>query len=246
MNAWVDFKVNGLGNLYANRSQREEAMKRIASTFLARLGLLTQTSPGTTAPVSPQKTATLVNPAAKTDAASVAAQTQELDRDAFLRLLVMQLQNQDPLEPVGNVEMVAQLAQFSALEQMTNLNTAFGALRDEVEFLSGNMDQLNFISAQGLLGKYVTGLDVNGQPVSGRVEAVGLNGSIVMLTIGEQQVPMSGVLTVQDERPAAGTSPTAAAPSTGPTEPSPSDQTDSTAGTSAPAIHISPETIVQP
>lgn len=47
---------------------------------------------------------------------------QELGRDAFLRLLTTQLQNQDPLDPVQNEDFVAQLAQFSSLEQLTLIN----------------------------------------------------------------------------------------------------------------------------
>lgn len=46
----------------------------------------------------------------------------DLDREAFLRLLVTQLQHQDPLNPMENHEFIAQLAQFSSLEQMQNLN----------------------------------------------------------------------------------------------------------------------------
>jgi len=46
-----------------------------------------------------------------------------LDKDAFLRLLVTQLQYQDPLNPVDDKEFLAQMAQFSALEQMQNMNT---------------------------------------------------------------------------------------------------------------------------
>ncbi len=45
-----------------------------------------------------------------------------LDKDAFLRLMVTQLQYQDPLDPQDNSEYVAELAQFSALEQMTNVS----------------------------------------------------------------------------------------------------------------------------
>ena len=44
-----------------------------------------------------------------------------LGKDAFLELLVTQLQNQDPLNPMDDKEFIAQLAQFSSLEQMSNV-----------------------------------------------------------------------------------------------------------------------------
>ena len=49
----------------------------------------------------------------------------ELGRDQFVTLLVAQLQNQDPLDPVTNEDFVAQLAQFSSLEGIENLNASF-------------------------------------------------------------------------------------------------------------------------
>ncbi|MFW5962072.1 MAG: flagellar hook capping FlgD N-terminal domain-containing protein [bacterium] len=45
-----------------------------------------------------------------------------LDQDAFFKLLVTQLQHQDPLEPVDNKEFASQMASFSSLEQMQNMN----------------------------------------------------------------------------------------------------------------------------
>lgn len=54
--------------------------------------------------------------------AQAAGQTSELDRNAFLKLFTMQLQNQDPLDPVKNEAFIAQLAQFSTLEATTSMS----------------------------------------------------------------------------------------------------------------------------
>ena len=59
---------------------------------------------------------------AKQQSSTTAANTNStLGKDAFLQLLVTQMQYQDPLDPQDNSEYLAQLAQFSALEQMTNV-----------------------------------------------------------------------------------------------------------------------------
>jgi flagellar basal-body rod modification protein FlgD len=59
-----------------------------------------------------------------------------LDKDAFLQLLVTQMQYQDPLDPQDNSEYVAQLAQFSSLEQMTNVYKSV----EDVSKLVSNID----------------------------------------------------------------------------------------------------------
>lgn len=54
--------------------------------------------------------------------------SQELGKDQFLQLLVTQLQNQDPMEPMSNTEFVAQLAQFSNVEQLVAVNEGINLL----------------------------------------------------------------------------------------------------------------------
>jgi flagellar basal-body rod modification protein FlgD len=73
---------------------------------------------------------------------------KELDRDAFLMLLVTELRNQNPLEPMENKDFVNQMAQFTTLEQITNMSVA---LQD---FL-GTMNSTMRLQASGVVGKYV-------------------------------------------------------------------------------------------
>jgi flagellar basal-body rod modification protein FlgD len=72
----------------------------------------------------------------------------ELGQEAFLNLLITQLQHQDPLDPQKNEEFVAQLAQFSSLEQLTTANTS-------LESLYVAMASMNNASMTQLLGKEI-------------------------------------------------------------------------------------------
>jgi flagellar basal-body rod modification protein FlgD len=73
---------------------------------------------------------------------------QTLGKDDFLSLLVTQLKNQDPLKPTDPAEFTGQLAQFSSLEQLHNINESMKAL----ESIGGSVDRL---SALSMIGKYV-------------------------------------------------------------------------------------------
>ena len=60
----------------------------------------------------------------QTGVADPSTRANSLGSDAFLKLLVVQLQNQDPTSPQSNTEFIAQLATFSSLEQLTSINKA--------------------------------------------------------------------------------------------------------------------------
>ena len=66
-----------------------------------------------------------------------------LGRDEFLQLLVAQLRNQDPTSPQDGHEFAAQLAQFSQVEQLTNINASLGAQAAEIAALAGSVDGLH-------------------------------------------------------------------------------------------------------
>lgn len=75
-----------------------------------------------------------------------------LDKSAFLKLLVTQMRHQDPLNPTGNDQMAAQLAQFSSLEQLQTMNST---LSSQGTSNAGIIASIQSSAAMGTLGKTV-------------------------------------------------------------------------------------------
>ena len=105
-----------------------------------------------------QNTVNLQN--AKNTAENGRTASSELGKDDFLKLLITQLQNQDPTSPMENTEFIAQMAQFSSLEQMTNMSTSFTQLANT----------LSASEASTTVGKRVE-VQLEGATISGVVEA---------------------------------------------------------------------------
>ncbi|MBD5404465.1 MAG: flagellar hook assembly protein FlgD [Treponema sp.] len=100
--------------------------------------------------------------------------SQSLGKDDFLKLLITQLSNQDPTNPMEDTEFISQMAQFSSLEQITNMNESFSKMAA----------MINSSQGMNLLGRTVD-MDIGDATTQGVVEAA---------TMGEKpQVMVNGM-----------------------------------------------------
>lgn len=119
-----------------------------------------------------------------------------LGRNQFLELFTKQLQYQDPLEPVKQEDYLQQLAQFSTVEGLENLNTKFDQLLQQ-NLNSGNASSLAALnSGASLLGKTVQQAGTSGH--SGVVTEVQQNSGQVLLKVGDHLIPISDVAKISN------------------------------------------------
>lgn len=90
----------------------------------------------------------------------------KMGKNEFLTMLVTQMKYQDPLNPADNTAMIAQMAQFSQLEQMLTMTEAFKGLQ-----------------TVAMLGKIVSAMATDGSVLSGKVTSVSMNGDTPLLTL---------------------------------------------------------------
>ena len=109
------------------------------------------------------------------------APSTTLGKEAFLLLLTTQLQNQNPLEPMDNQQFVAQMAEFSALEQLQNLNKSFAAVA--------------LLEASTLIGKEIEAAEegTTNRVISGVVSSVRLVDGKTILRVGDRDVSVNNV-----------------------------------------------------
>jgi flagellar basal-body rod modification protein FlgD len=125
-------------------------------------------------------TSTAVNPSTTTGA------QQTLTTQDFLQLLSNQLQNQDPLQPMDDSEYLAQMAQFTSLQQVNTLSST-------VSTMSNSQQQLAAVS---YLGATVTMSNGNNGTVSGQVTSVDTSGTTPQLMVNGTLYPLTSLLSV--------------------------------------------------
>jgi flagellar basal-body rod modification protein FlgD len=107
-------------------------------------------------------------------------------------MLMAQLKNQNPLDPMKDNEMLGQLAQLNSLNQLTELNTKM------TELISSN--QISYASS--LVGKTVTAKVGDQNPITGKVTAVSNESGTWTATIGDQTVPIAYITKVSESEAA--------------------------------------------
>lgn len=123
--------------------------------------------------------------------ATVTPKKTTLGSDDFMKLLAVQFQSQDPMKPMEDTAFIAQMAQFTSLDQSTSLVKEMALLR---------ADQQN-LSASGMLGRNVTVNDSTGLPVTGQVSAVESTEDGPVLVIDDVRYPLSSVQRVEYTAP---------------------------------------------
>ena len=137
-------------------------------------------------------TTTTTTQSTSNSAASQASAKASLDYDSFLQLLIAQMKNQDPTDPMDASEQVAQLATFSQVEQTIQTNTKLDTL-----LASSSLTQ-----ASSYVGKYMESADGT---VKGVIDSVKVysDGIIATTTDGDKILVQAGI-TVADEAPSSG------------------------------------------
>ncbi len=113
--------------------------------------------------------------------------SSSLGKEDFLNLLMAELQNQDPLSPMDNKDMILQLAQFSAIEGTQNLN----------ENMENYIDTANLATASSLIGKQVVYQDIDtGLEMIGQVDKINVVGTSLTMNIEGVDVNMYQIKSV--------------------------------------------------
>jgi flagellar basal-body rod modification protein FlgD len=122
-----------------------------------------------------------------TGSTKAATKSSLSEKDTFLKLLVAQLKYQDPSNPADSTQFLAQTAQFTQVEKLSDIAAGMTSMLQAQQMLS----------ASNLVGKTISYNDASGAEVSGVVTSATLGGSNSTLKVGNTDVPLSSVKEVR-------------------------------------------------
>ncbi|WP_373229589.1 flagellar hook assembly protein FlgD [Cohnella sp.] len=114
---------------------------------------------------------------------------KELGKDQFLQILVTQLRNQDPMQPMQDKEFISQMAQFSSLEQMMNMSKEMTSLRQSAGMVAA------------LIGKEVSWMETTDAGVinhSGIVNSILWRDGVQFVKVENLEVPIDEILSIAE------------------------------------------------
>ena len=115
-----------------------------------------------------------------------------IDENEFMRILIAELQSQDPMEPMSNAELADQIASIQSLQSNGTMSEA----------IEGLVRQQSINSGADLIGKYISAVDGSGgDNVCGFVESVAVDSTGVYLKVGDCFVPQGNIYEVRLDDP---------------------------------------------
>jgi len=189
----------------------------MSTMAISRIMAADPTNTGTTNGTNTNGTNTTGSTTSGSGAAKTAGNS-ELGREAFLQLLVAQLKYQDPSKPMDASEMIAQSAQLTMVDKLSEISTAMTA--------QSVTDRLTL--AGSVLGKQITFTGTDGYKVQAVVNSVKFANGELVLSTPDWDVPMSSVESI-------GTVPTAAASAAATSTPTTASTTTPTSAAAAAA-----------
>ena len=131
--------------------------------------------------------------------------TNTNDSNVFLTLMLKQLENQDPTEPVDNTQWLSQLAQYSSLEQMSEMNKGLTSCLDYINAIYSDMAVNSEITQTlSLIGKdvtvNVTDEEGNESKVSGIVSEASFEDGTGKIKIGDEYYSIANIISIRDKQ----------------------------------------------
>ncbi|MBP2001115.1 flagellar basal-body rod modification protein FlgD [Paenibacillus shirakamiensis] len=135
---------------------------------------------------------------------AAAKDNQSMGKDQFLKILITQLSNQDPTQPLQDKEFIAQMAQFTSVEQLMNISTQLT-----------NMNQ-NLGNLSGLIGKQITWSETtkgveydsstgqavtNTSSLNGIVDSIVIRSGVQYAKVGDKEVALDKILQIDNSKP---------------------------------------------